>query len=299
MAAPQVCMNERELRRLLRAFTDELRGLRKDINAIHEDQQTAYAREEAKPVEPLPIEVRTDPRIPVAIREHYEAENRERVSAWRRIKIALEVIGIASAFTLAILTFRTLCEIQKQTREITKAANASDKQATLLAQQVEGTLAAVLQLNVEMQSEGLHVVAENLGHVMADRFHAVTTLKMESRVKSFEQAYTIDVIKIPAFGAPGNAVSRVYPIDHRWIEDDWERFVGLHTRITVNIDASYGNGFAKRIPEQFCREWIPRWTVKTKNGIAGGGGFIRCEDFPAALKEITRLKQDEAKGIYR
>ncbi len=117
-------MNEREFR-VLRALVINLRTISQEIHAIHEDQQAADTDKEAQPVRPLTVEIEADPRIPVAICEHYEAENRYRKSKWRKFKTLAEMVGIGSAFALAILTYLTLQQIISQTQSIRTSATAA------------------------------------------------------------------------------------------------------------------------------------------------------------------------------
>jgi hypothetical protein len=86
--------------------------------------------------QPLPVELRSEIRLPTAIREYYEAEQRERQSRWKTVKPWLEVLGVAVAFALAVLTFRTLKEIRQQTPSIQKSADAAGSAATTAMNQL-------------------------------------------------------------------------------------------------------------------------------------------------------------------
>jgi hypothetical protein len=72
--------------------------------------------------------------------------------------------------------------------------------------------------------------------------------------------------------------------------------MGPEAVITVNIDGRYGDGFGDIIPVHVCQEWMPRWTIKVRNGTNGGGGFISCENFDVAVREVQRLKENESKA---
>lgn len=107
-------MNERELR-TLRAVANELRALRQEIHAIHEDQQANNNADNHDVVQPLRVEIAEAPNLGPTWREYYEAENRDRNSIWRKLKPWAEGIGIGIGFALAIFTLLNLLEIKQQT----------------------------------------------------------------------------------------------------------------------------------------------------------------------------------------
>jgi hypothetical protein len=106
-------MNERELR-VLRALAENLRAIREEIHAIHEDQRTHTDTNNNEPVQPLRVEVTAAPQLDPARREYYEAENRDRDSLWSRIKPWLESTGVLIGLALMVLTWRTLMQVQRQ-----------------------------------------------------------------------------------------------------------------------------------------------------------------------------------------
>jgi hypothetical protein len=144
-----------------------LRFIRDEIHATREDQRAADTNRDAQPIRPIPVELGANSHIPAAISEHYEAENRYRNSKWRKVKTGAEILGIASAFALAILTFVTLCEIKKQTLLVQKSADAAKSAAdtahdALVRSQrpwlgINGPMIAVERLRIESIQERMQI----------------------------------------------------------------------------------------------------------------------------------------------
>lgn len=122
-------MTERELR-VLRALTDELRVLGKEIHAVREHQQAGNNPTDGQPVQPIPVEIMHAPQLDPARREYYDAENRERNSPWRRLKPWVETVGVLIALVLAAFTLFTFLEIHRQTPSIINSANAAKDTAS-------------------------------------------------------------------------------------------------------------------------------------------------------------------------
>lgn len=129
-------MTEGQLRRILRAFTDELRSLSREIRSIHEEQQTSRASESKQPVRPIPVEIKAESITHHAIREYYEAENHDRQTNWRKLKPWVETIGVVIAVILAGFTLFTMLEIRKQTPAIIDSAKAAGEAAKTVREQV-------------------------------------------------------------------------------------------------------------------------------------------------------------------
>lgn len=104
-------MTEPQLK-LLHDLLGAIRGIRDDIHAIREHQQTT---KEKSSNDPLGISIRASAGLPVTVREHYESPKSEkRWNLWKRAKICLEVIGFGSAIVAAVFTVKTLHQIKRQ-----------------------------------------------------------------------------------------------------------------------------------------------------------------------------------------
>lgn len=141
-------MTERELRRIVRALTDELRTLRQEIRRIQDERQTSEAQRAEKPLRPIPVEIQPDAITHHSVRDYYESENQERKSWWGRNRRWVETSGVAVAFVVAIFSIATTYEIRKQTPAIIKSANATlDKGRDIGAFFMDGRL-TVMSLRI-------------------------------------------------------------------------------------------------------------------------------------------------------
>jgi hypothetical protein len=122
------------LSRLVRSLLGLLRELQREIKAIRENQQTN--NNQIEPQRPFPITLDSELPLPIAIREYYEAEQRNRQSLWFRIKPGLEIFGIVVAFALALFTYLTLREVKKQTPRLSESAAATARAAKAAQDQV-------------------------------------------------------------------------------------------------------------------------------------------------------------------
>jgi hypothetical protein len=113
-------MLERDAR-LIKSLIKSLDALQvaiyKYIEATHVQQEAAKNQHQQH--SPIPVDIRSELTLPVAVREYYEAEQRERpTNWWRRLKVVLEIAGIVAAIGLATFTGLTLKQIVKQTEEL-------------------------------------------------------------------------------------------------------------------------------------------------------------------------------------
>jgi len=124
-------MNDVQIR-ILKAILRSLDSLKTSLDENNEAirEYTQAAKKESR--ENAPIEVRSELRLPKAIRGYYEAEQRERQSGWRKLVSGLQFIGVATAVILACLTYLTLQKVSSQ-------AEAAHEQARIMRQQLETT----------------------------------------------------------------------------------------------------------------------------------------------------------------
>jgi hypothetical protein len=101
----------RQLIRVLERMEGRISGPhRQDPDPTSQEKQSSENHDK----QPLPIEIRSELRIPVAVREYYEAKEKERRSSWQKVKLGLEILGVASAVSLAVLTYLTFNKIRSQ-----------------------------------------------------------------------------------------------------------------------------------------------------------------------------------------
>ena len=95
--------------RLLSAIATLIVILNKVIKPVNVESKSD---DSAKHPAPSPIDIR----LPIAVTEYYEAEqrNRKESDCRRRLIIGIEIVALVTAISLAILTWRTVQEIQEQ-----------------------------------------------------------------------------------------------------------------------------------------------------------------------------------------
>jgi hypothetical protein len=114
-------MLDAETRLLVKSAIQSLRSLqislREYIEAVRVQKQASDDQHE-QPL-PLPVDLRTELPLPVAVREYYEAEQRDRPPLWwRRLKGGLEMLGVSAAIAVAVFTGLTLRQISTQTETL-------------------------------------------------------------------------------------------------------------------------------------------------------------------------------------
>ncbi|MGB9456996.1 MAG: hypothetical protein WCB12_13190 [Bryobacteraceae bacterium] len=124
--------NTDQLTKLLRSLVKILSAVQRKYESVSVGQETGDNQKQDS-VRSQPIEFRSDLPLPVAVREYYESEQRERRTLWtRRIKPGLEIFGIAVAFALAIFTYLTLDQVRQQTPKVGSAAEAAQGQLKVM-----------------------------------------------------------------------------------------------------------------------------------------------------------------------
>lgn len=131
VVAPSL-MAPSQFEKLLGSFVRSLDAFKASLDqygsAIRKHDQTSENQNQ----KPLPIDLRSELRFPVSVSEYYEAEQRERKSAWRQIRGGLEIVGVTVAVVLATLTYHTLQKVSSQ-------ANSAQNQVVIMQQQLEAT----------------------------------------------------------------------------------------------------------------------------------------------------------------
>lgn len=107
-----------------RFLTKILIDIKRVVEPIYKNQQTQNNQREL----PLPVVVHSELGLPVVVREHYEAKERERQSLWtRKVKPGLKVASVVVSAVLAAFTFLTLLQIKKQAAAAQKQLEVTDR----------------------------------------------------------------------------------------------------------------------------------------------------------------------------
>lgn len=211
----------------------------------------------------------------------------------------------------------TFNEIQKQTPEIKKsadaaktAAEAAQQQAGLTKDQLVGTQAAALNLELwlDESTRQAGAVLQNIGN--------------NARARDIQLTWSVARVSLSTGQQIGKALTftpRIDPIRGSGpTTSGWEKRTDLpwplpsipaqsenegptnwpgETGIKLFGTLSYDNGFGDRYnPEPFCKIWLPHWKVKiAERQYSEGGGLIRCDVLHATilnnLAELDKIKK--------
>ena len=58
---------------------------------------------------------------------------------------------------------------------------------------------------------------------------------------------------------------------------------------------SYQNGFGDEVSEEFCKKWLPEFTITTKAQSSGGGGLYPCDEFKADIRSVLEAERTAEK----
>jgi hypothetical protein len=281
----------------IRRITKLLSDIKEQLARIGIDRKAN--NQQSQPNPPPTVTVNALLEVPVAVREYYEAHNKHK---WEpRLKTGIEIAGIAAALWLGYLNLSVLHEIRKQTPEINKAAEASDKQAQLLARQMESTLAVFINLDLGLNEEGLSVSIQNFGHSIAH---------------GGKGQITVTRMLLPSQKAMGSATYDIMPPDLMSIDrphlNEWahlyvipgftpysiENVARTEESVTVSGSFSYENGFGHKMTMPICSSYI---SYRIRNSVGGAPGvqnFVPCKEFDGVLRTAIEAKKEEAERGY-
>lgn len=193
----------------LRLLGDIKQVLDRLVEAITEYQQANQAKEKEK----LDTEVKAVVRLPVEITKYYESEERERPKTSNRDKIRmyLEIAGVAAAVGLAVITLCTLrvfneqlVEMRKQTttlsHQATQSAMDSQQQISLSGDQVKAAQDSVDAINKQTlldQRPWIGVVGNNtIGGTIETLKDALRVLKVQNVTITIQNSGKTPAIQI-------------------------------------------------------------------------------------------------------
>jgi hypothetical protein len=120
-------MNENTLWFILRKTQKALGSIYDDIHAIREQ---AYAKKNEKQP-PIEVDIKSEVRLPVAVTEYYDSENREGPKGRSRdlMRLALESLALTAAIIAAVFAGRTFTQVRRQ-------ADAAQRQIGIMQRQM-------------------------------------------------------------------------------------------------------------------------------------------------------------------
>ncbi len=229
---------------------------------------------------------------------------------WRNLIVQLALaVGTWFAFIAAALyaweAHRQLCvmqstysQIQSQTSAAWTAANAAQQEAKLMGQQLEGTMAAVLKVNMEVNIDNatIGLALMNAGHVVAKNVH----VKLKAVLRTLPNEETI-----------GGAVPVDYVISEIGLTQDmWQqRQYPIHlskadesairkTQETVRLEGgvSYFDGF-KETTMPVCFG-VLAFEITNRDGRvlqSGNNPQVPCDELDISVAAILRQQRKALK----
>jgi hypothetical protein len=114
-----------------RALLDVLRSIQQSISTI--DKKCNADSNQHEP--PAPPDRPTQVQVPPAVADYYEAENRDRPDSTSRdrIRLCVEIVGLAAVIVGGTFAYRTFHEAQRQ-------ATAAQAQVDIMQKQLDATI---------------------------------------------------------------------------------------------------------------------------------------------------------------
>jgi hypothetical protein len=177
----------------------------------------------------------------------------------------------------------------------------TQRQADFMFQQLVGTQAAVIDFSSTFNdgSGELAISLSNNGHVTATDIHLVINARKES-IKDgtpLGETFHFEPTIQPMIAGRGEGFHRMYPWmltaqealqGGRW-SPEWP---GAYT-YKFNTRLTYQDGFGNLRTRNFCDQWFPGFSIKTRTGSVGGGGLHSCQD-AASYVAVTRDYEEKA-----
>lgn len=218
-----------------------------------------------------------------------------------RVQEALTIgtwLAFAAAAIYAGFAYCTLREAEKQTTAAQCTAKAAQTQAELMKKQLEGTMAADIDLANFTLSDTfkLHLTATNSGHVAAQDVHI--------SVDASQRRIDDDSIIGPTFHFEPSVPKNIeggrgdgWNWDLPWRLTDYERDQGSRfapdwpgkRTFEIRATATFKDGFEdKTVTRSVCKRWLPGYLItwKIDPTTAGGGPVFDCSDFRNQIKLI-------------
>jgi hypothetical protein len=212
-----------------------------------------------------------------------------------RKRFAVEVITACLLLLYVTIAAFQWCEMRRSTDNTSKTLSEVQKQTTLMRQQLEGTMSAVVTFQEPRitpdpvtRVELLVIALPNRGHVTAPEAHAsfqIDTVSFPDLTATLEsKTETIVTHQL----VPGGAWGQNYALPGFTQRE--LQFTTQRKTITVKGTFGYDNGFGSKFEEPICYSFIGSYNIKNEDAgsTSGGGGFFPCEGFEEKVSYISK-----------
>lgn len=218
---------------------------------------------------------------------------------WCMVFFTLIIAAATIAYT--VYARRQWQAMSGQLTTMNKQWTEMQHQTTLTRDQLEGTMAAVLKVNTNVNLDGktFQFNLMNVGHVVARNVTA--NLKITKRALPTERLVGVPIsvnFTMPEIGLTQDMwQQREYPLHM----SDAEKALILDTKLTLRIEGTltYNNGF-EVIPQDICFAYLT-YRLKDKTGRWVGTGNnpqVPCDEFDIELRGILEQKREMLKTIF-
>ncbi|MGA3238236.1 MAG: hypothetical protein ABSG03_18240 [Bryobacteraceae bacterium] len=209
----------------------------------------------------------------------------------------MEITAIGAAIWIGRINLKVLRQIERQTPEIAKSADAAKASAELTRQQLLLTLPAIITIDFGVAEEGLGVTVENHGHAIARNISVKITVTPETLPKRTvlgSADYSVVWPTLPPGPPFLNVTGRTFPIP-RFNVYTREDATDTKWSVTVKGTTSWDDGFGNVESKSICLSYLGYHVLNAVGGRMGSDKFIPCDDFPVALRNALDAKLEEAR----
>ncbi len=224
--------------------------------------------------------------------------------AWKQISLNNKLILLLT-FTIVVCNALYIFYARRQWQVMSGQLTEMSKQTDLLTQQTKGIQAAVVGMDILIESSaGVTYQLGNSGHVIANDVTAHIVVTRESLPG--QRQIGRQIIKeigsqplIPA-GPDGNVLQGIIPIPG-FGQKDFAAIHNIEQTITVKYEWGYENGFGDhiRMPTE-CRSYLSYNFFVSRDGVVTpqSNGFVPCDQFTDKMRaavESERQAEEQAK----
>jgi len=237
------------------------------------------------------------------VKKHFDVQDNNsriqgmnfKVQVWLAIATTLAFVAAA---IYAFIAHRQLSASNSQLKTMQDTLGEFQKQTKLMKQQLVGSQGALLTLTLGLTDKGeLNVGLANDGHVNATNVHFELEVTPEtiSDERPLDKSISYEPTDIPPVKG-GESWVRSWFLPWRPIQlsdkKEWPSNWPGNRTFLIRGKFSYQNGFGDEMRVDFCRKWLPAFTITTKAQSSGGGGLLPCDDFRTAIHSL--LEQERA-----